>query len=743
MSDPVTGKGLDRVDARLKVTGKATYSAETAVANVAHAVIVGATIGKGRVAAIDTAAAEKSPGVLAVITHLSAPKLPGYAKPKTSPQDRLLQTLQDDEVRYDGQPIAVVVADTLEHARHAASLVAPRYDVGKPVVTLETEIGAAYAPKETVRGPSDTKKGDFDAAFAKAHAKVDQTYVMPQETHNPMEMHATVCVWQGDDKVTLYDATQGGFVVQGKIAALFGLDKQNVRVISHYLGGGFGCKGSPWSHVPLAVMAARVVKRPVKLVLTRQQMFAFVGHRPRTIQRVALGADDKGKLVAVKHEETGWTSRFDEFIEPSASWTRAIYATDAMVTSHRLVRLDVPTPTFMRAPGASSGSFALESAMDELAWALGMDPLALRLASYADEDPDSGKPFSSKELRACYKQAAERFGWAKRAPKPRSMRAGPWLVGYGMATASYPAHMRGASASARVKKDGTAIVASGSHDLGTGTYTIMTQIAADALGMPFERVRFELGDTALPEAPLAAGSQTAASVGSAVKLACEALRGELVKAAIADSKSPLHGLAEGDVDVDPAGDPRGAALVAKSDKTKRDAFAAIALRSGKDEIATKIDAKEREDRKGYACHSFGCQMCEVHVDETTGEIRVARLVGAFAGGRILNAKTARSQLLGGMVWGIGMALHEATERDARDGRVATKELQDYHVPSHADVPAIDVIMVDETDPHVSEVGAKGLGEIGITGVAAAIANAVYHATGKRVRELPITLDKLL
>jgi xanthine dehydrogenase YagR molybdenum-binding subunit len=475
----------------------------------------------------------------------------------------------------------------------------------------------------------------------------------------------------------------------------------------------------------------------VKVVLTRQQMFQFVGHRPKTIQRVALGADARGKLLAVKHEETGWTSRFDEFIEPAASWTRAIYATDALVTSHRLVKLDVATPTFMRAPGASTGSFALESAMDELAVALKMDPIELRLANYADKDPDSGKPFSSKELRVCYKQAAERFGWTKRKRDPRSMRDGRWLVGWGMATASYPAHVRGSSAAARIQKDGTLVASAGSHDLGTGTYTIMAQIAADALAMPFEKVRFELGDTQLPEAPLAAGSQTAASVGSAVKLACEMLRGELVKAAIADAQSPLHGLAAEDLDVD------AGALVAKKDKAKRDPFSAIVSRSGKDAIAAKADSKEADDRKKYACHSFGAQLVEVRVDEATGEIRVARMVGAFAGGTILNAKTARSQLLGGMVWGVGMALHERTERDARDGRVVTRDLADYHVPVHADIPAIDVIMVPENDPHVSAVGAKGLGEVGITGVAAAIANAVFHATGKRVRDLPITLDRLL
>lgn len=681
----ITGKGIDRVDARRKVTGEATYAAETAVANVAHAVIVGATIARGKVTKLDDAAARVAPGVLAVLTPANAPKLAAAPAP---PNDRKLQLLQDAHVSYDGQPIAVVVADTLEHARYAATLVKATYATEPASIALDAPDADVYTPKETARGPSDTSHGDFHGAFARAETKIDATYGMMPHVHNPMELHGTVAVWRGDDAVTVYDATQGGFIAREKIARLFGLKKEDVRVISHFLGGGFGSKGSPWSHVPLAVMAAKVVKRPVKLVVTRPQMFLFVGHRPRMLQRVQLGADANGKLVAMRHDLTAWTSRFDEFVEPAAAWSRAIYACDDTVTTHRLVRLDVPTPTFTRAPGAASGSYAMEAAMDELAAALKMDPLELRRRNYAEKDHDSGKPFSSKELRACYKQGAERFGWAKRVATPRSMRDGRWLVGLGMATASYPAHMRASSARAERRPDGTFVVQAGTHDLGTGAYTIMTQIAADELGVPMEKVRFELGDTQLPEAPLAAGSQTSASVGSAVKEACRRLRG---------SK----------------------------------------------ESSVKVDVAEREERKAYACHSFGAQFVEVKVDEATGEIRVTRAVGAFAGGRILNEKTARSQLLGGMVWGIGLALLEGAERDARDGRAVTRDLADYHVPVNADVPEIDVILVPEEDPHVSDVGAKGLGELGITGIGAAIANAVYHATGKRVRDLPITLDRLL
>ncbi|MDF2692239.1 MAG: aldehyde oxidase and xanthine dehydrogenase, molybdopterin binding, partial [Labilithrix sp.] len=627
MSDPVVGKGIDRVDARQKVTGKATYSCDVAVANVAHAVIVGASIGRGAVKTVDVEPARQVSGVLAVLTPENALRLRGARLAPTSLQDRALQALQDEEVRYDGQPVALVVAETLEQARQAAGLLAPAYQRVKPVIELEDELHTAYAPEVTARGPTDTRHGDFDAAFAKAVVKVDQTYTMAPQNHNPMEPHATIAVWHGDDKVTLYDSTQGGFIVREKIARLFGIPIANVRVISHFLGGGFGGKGSPWSHVPLCVMAAKVVKRPVKLVITRQQMFQFVGHRPRTIQRVALGADRSGKLVALRHDSISWTSRFDEFVEPAATWARPVYACDDVTTTHRLVRLDVATPTFMRAPGAASGSFAVETAMDELAWALKMDPLDLRLVNYAQIDPDAKKPFSSKELRACYKQAAERFGWARRSRTPRATRDGAWLVGMGMATARYPAYQRSSSARARIRADGTAVVQAGTHDLGTGTYTIMAQIAADALGMGIHKVRFELGDTTLPEAPLSAGSQTAASVGSAVKLAATAARADLIRAAVADVRSPLHGAAPSEIDA------ADGVLFLTTDPTRREAFSSIVARAGGEEITAQIDATERSDRKDFSCQSFGAQFCEVRVDERTGEVRVSRVVGAFAGGK--------------------------------------------------------------------------------------------------------------
>jgi xanthine dehydrogenase YagR molybdenum-binding subunit len=674
--------------------------------------------------------------VLAVITHQNAPRLPNGEQPGAA-GGRVLQLLQDDQIRYDDQPVAVVVADTLENARRAARLVAVRYQAGTPRAGLASSIDQAYAPDKTPRGPTDTHTGDFERAFTAAPARVDGTYTTPAETHNPMEMHATVAVWQGGDKLTLYDATQGIFGVRKRLAQIFGLQPENVRVICPYLGGGFGCKGSAWSHVPLAAMAARVVGRPVKLVLTRPQMFSMVGHRPPTIQRVALGADREGRLVAMRHDVVSETSRFDQFVEPAAGQTRMLYACPNISTTHRLVRLDVPTPTFTRAPGETSGSYALEAAMDELAYALAIDPLELRLRNYAEREPDGGRPWSSKSLRACYHQGAERFGWSRRRPKPRSMTDGHLLVGWGMATATYPANQSPSQAIARIRADGTALVQAGTQDLGTGTYTIMTQVAADALGLPVERVKFELGDTVLPEAPLSAGSRTASSVGPAVRRACLDARAKLAALAVSAAASPLNGVA---VDKLAAADGE---LFSTADQRKREPFAAIVARTGQPEVTGHADVHEAEDRKKMATHSFGAQFAEVKVDEALGQVRVTRFVGAFGAGKILNAKTARSQFHGGIVWGIGFALHENTVRDPRTARLVTRDLSDYHVPVHPDIPDIDVIMIDETDTHVNEVGAKGIGELGMTGVAAAVANAVYHATGKRVRDLPITPDKLL
>ena len=713
---PSIGEGIDRRDARQKVTGEATYAADVPVAKVAHAVILSSTIARGRVTSIDTSVAKKQPGVIAILTHDNAPRVDH--KPKGKQQnERVLQLLQDDQVHYSDQPIAVVVADTLERAQHAALALQVKYKVEAAVADLVSNLGAATPPKKPLpTGPADSSRGDVTADLASAAHKLELVYTTPVQNHNPMETHATIAVWQGSDHLTLYDSTQYVYGVRGRIADIFSIPKENVRVVDHFVGGAFGSKGTPWSHVALAAMAAKVANRPVKLVVTRHQMFALTGHRPKTVQTIALGCDAHGKLAAIRHDVVSETSRFDEFVEGSAQQTRMLYACPSVATSHRIVPIDVPTPTFQRAPGESTGSYALESAMDELAYLAKIDPLELRLRNYAAKDPHENKPWSSKSLRECYKTAADKFGWHKRAMAPRSMHDGKELVGWGMATATYPARqIPNASARCRLRSDGTALVQTASHDLGTGTYTVMSQVAADALGLPVDAVTVELGDTTFPEAPISAGSMTVSSVGPAVKIACKNAIEEL-------QKMSKPGELDGD---------RSAAI------------RAILSRSGQSELVAEGKTEHRPERDHYSCHSFGAQFCEVRVDEELGRVRVARMVGAFAGGKFLNAKTARSQLMGGMVWGIGFALEEHTVRDRRNARAMARDLADYHMPVNADVPDIDVILIDEIDPYVNDVGAKGIGEVGLTGAAAAIANAVYHATGKRIRDLPITVEKLI
>jgi xanthine dehydrogenase YagR molybdenum-binding subunit len=697
------GAPHDRVDGHAKVTGRASFAADVPVAHVAHAALVTSAIARGRVAAIDVAEAERAAGVIAVLTHHNAPRV--REEPLAhGPGARTLQLLQSDRVRYGDQPIAVVVATTLERAQHAAALVRVRYQVESPIADLTFALGDAHTPGSAgPRGATDSSRGNVAGGLASAVRRVEAVYTTPIETHNPMEPHVTTAVWQGADRLVLYDATQGVFGCRQRIAEVFGLPTTHVRVVNHYVGGAFGCKGTPWSHVALAALAAKMVGRPVKLVLTRSQMFSLAGHRPKTVQTIALGCDARGQLVAMRHDVVSETSQFDEFVEPSAATTRHVYSCPNVATSHRLVKIDVPTPTFMRAPGEASGSFALESAMDELAYAAALDPLELRLRNYALRDEHDRKPYSSKSLRTCYQHAAERFGWAHRPPAPGSMRDGRDLVGWGMATACYPARHMPASARARIRSDGRVIVQAGTQDLGTGTYTILTQIAAELLGVAVDAVTLELGDTALPEAPLSAGSTTAASMGSAVKLACAQLKQQI------DAIGGIEAIA----------------------------------RNGASELVAEVHAEVKPESKAFALHAFGAQFVEIRIDEELCRPRVTRMVGAFAGGKILNPKTARSQLLGGMVWGIGMALQEHTVRDPRNARAVTRDLVEYHVPVSADVPAIEVVLVDELDAHVNEIGAKGLGEIGITGAAAAIANGIYHATGRRIRDLPITLDKLL
>ncbi len=731
------GQPLSRIDGRLKVAGRATYSAENFPKNLTQAVLVMSTIPKGRIASMDTRAAEKVPGVLTVMTPRNAPKLPVSQK-KPGPIDRILSVFQDDKVYYANQPIGVVVAETLEAATYAASLVRVKYVTEAYEVSLTKRIPTAYDPKKVGGGgdPSASNRGDVKAGMDSAAAKIAHVYSTPYETHNPMEPHATVAVWEGKEKLTLYDTTQGVFLTRQRVAEIMGLHPDNVHVISPYLGGGFGCK-SVWSQVIIAVMAARQLDRPVKLVMDRPQMFGSLGYRPQTHQEVAAGAAADGTLLALRHDTITHTSSFDVFVEPASLTARMLYNSANNSTSHRLVRTDTGTPTFMRAPGECPGTYALECAMDELAYALKMDPVALRLKNYAEEDPDKDRPFSSKSLRECYKLGADRFGWEKRTPEPRSMRKGNQMIGWGMATSLYPTHRSASSAVARLRADGTALVEAATQDLGTGTYTIMTQMTADALGLSTAQVVFRLGDTAFPETPISGGSQTAASTGSAVHLAGLALREKLTQMAVSDSSSPLYQASVQDIVIEEG------RLMLKDNRQRGETYQAMMQRQGKKEVEAHADTKPGEEQKKYSMYAFGAQFAEVHVDADLGQIRVSRMVGAFAAGKILNPKTARSQFIGGMVWGISMALHEETKLDERLGRIVNNNLAEYHVPVNLDVPAIEALWVDEKDEHVNPIGVKGIGEIGNTGAAAAIANAIFHATGKRIRDLPITLDKLL
>jgi xanthine dehydrogenase YagR molybdenum-binding subunit len=732
MKDSVVGKPLSRVDGRLKVTGKAVYSAEVPVDGVAYAVIVGSAIARGKIKSIDAARASRIPGVLAIISHQKPPLVPKPGKSSEGGTDRVLQVLQNDEVLYSGQPVALVVADTFERAREAAQLVQIAYDAATP--TVDFAIGAernTFIPGK--KEEADIGRGDAVTAFDRAEVKLDQVYSTPVETHNPMEMHATTAVWPSDKKLTLYDSTQGISECKRKVAATLGLDPADVRILSPYVGGGFGSKGSVWSHVILAAVAAREVKRPVKLVVARQQMFDFVGHRPDTRQQLQIGMSKDGVLQAIRHQVVASTSSFDLFQEKATAPTLETYACPNVGTSLRLTRLDVGTPQFMRAPGESTGSFAMESALDELSYQLGIDPIALRLKNHADVNPQTNKPWTSKSLKQCYALGAQRFGWSKRRPVPGSQKDGDLLVGYGMATATYPAHVGPASVRARVNADGSALVEAGTQDIGTGTYTVMTQVAADALGLPFEKVKFELGDSDMPPTPTSGGSTTAATVGSAVKNACEALRQQIIEAAVADDKSPLSGLDPKSVTV------RDGVLTSGG---KSESYAQVLARRPNGEMEHE-QATPAQHLTEFGARSFGAQFAEVRVDPLLGTVRVVRFLGVYAAGKILNAKTARSQFLGGQVWGVGMALHEHTAMDKRSGRFVTRDLADYHVPVNADIGDFDALTVEEDDPHINAAGVKGIGEIGITGAAAAVANAVFHATGKRIRDLPITPDRLL
>jgi xanthine dehydrogenase YagR molybdenum-binding subunit len=741
MTTTYVGQPISRVDGRAKVTGSAKYAAEHNMPNLAYGVVVSSAVARGRITRIDAAEAIRLPGVLQVLTHENAPRLPSLDATdfdSIASPGALFVPLQDNEIKFSLQPVALALADSFELARHAASLVRIEYERDAHATDFDAARAGAYVPPKwrPALGPPPRPRGDATAAFGRAAVQLEAEFRVPVEHHNPMEPFATTVLWEPNGTLTVYDKNQGVQNVQQYLCSLFGLSKANVRVLTPFMGGGFGCGLRPQYQSFLAVLAARVLKRSVRVSLTRQQMFSH-SYRPIAWQRVAIGAAPDGKLEALVHEAISGTSSFEDYSEPIVDWSGMLYKCDNVTLDYKVAKLDLNTPADMRAPGAAWGLYALECVMDELAVKLRMDPIDLRLRNYAETDGNSGLPYSSKALRECYRQGAERFGWSRRNPQPRSMRKDDALIGWGMATAVWEAGQVPSSAKAALSADGKLTVSSATEDIGTGTYTIMSQIAADELGIPIEDVTFDLGDSSLPHAFLEGGSLTASSVGSAVKAACGKVRERLFTLARKIDNSPFADTAIQDV-----------TFADRHIRLRIDPFRAVAfgdaMRQGRlavieEEASTDVSAKQKQ----YARNAHSAVFAEVRVDEDLGTIQVARVVSAAAVGRVLNPKTARSQLLGGVVWGIGMALEEESVIDQAFGRFMNHSLAEYHVPVNADVHDIDILFVDEPDEIVNSLGAKGLGEIGIVGVAAAIANAVFHATGKRIRELPITLDKVM
>lgn len=739
MAQAVVGKPIDRVDGRLKVTGAARYSTEPPAAGLTHGVIVQSSIARGEIKAIDVDSAMKLPGVIAVITHANAPPMkpptPNFATGGIFAEGRL--PLADAKVLHAGQHIAVVVARTLEQAQFAARMLKVEYDGQTPVLSIDDPAARTVEPPQMFGDPLQETRGDVQAALANpAAVTVEATYTTPAEVHNPMEPSGATAVWE-QDKLTVYDSTQWVSGTQAVLAEAFGIPRSNVRVICPFVGGGFGCKGFIWPHTLLAAMAAKAAGAPVKLVLTRQQMFSSCGHRPPTRQTLTLAADSNGRLAAVRHIVHTRANDISMFVETCALGTsRMTYAAPAVEFRHRVTNVNIAQPTFMRAPGEASGTFALESAIDELAYKLNLDPVELRLRNLPKEkNPHNGLPWSTYHADECLRTAAEKFGWARRDPKPGSMRDGRLRIGYGVAMASFPGIKFGGACRIRLFAEGNALVSTSAHDLGTGAYTVFTQIAADELGLPAEKVKVELGDSNLPMGPLAGGSNSTATVSHMIHNAAAELRKRLAVMAISDDQSPLKGLKIEEVRVD-------GPLITSADGSKRVAVAELIARSGKP--AVEANGMIMPGPENFAFHSFGAQFVEVAIDDLNPRVVVRRVVSMFDAGRIVNPKTAWSQLAGGIVWGIGMALTEEAHWDDRTGRCVNDNFADYAIAVNADMPpTLDVSWTDKPDPHLNPLGVRGIGEIGITGVAAAVANAVYHATGKRVRDLPITPDKLL
>lgn len=729
------GKPISRIDGPLKVRGAAPYAAEIAIDGMAYAAVAFSTIPRGRIAAIDTAAAEAAPGVALVMTHLNAPrmaKVPLFMSAPKAAGGADLPIMQDAEIHWNGQPVAVVLADTQEQADHAKSLIRIEYET-TPSVTSFAEAKAKGTEIAAFMGnPLDITIGKPEEALAEAVHKVDNVYVTPRHSHNAIELHACTVAWEGDT-LRVHDASQLVAHTAWSLGKVFGIDETQVHVSSPFVGGGFGGK-CLWDHQVLAAAAAKLADRPVRLMLSREGVYRVVGGRTSTEQRVALAADADGQLTALLHTGTVVMSPHNQMPEPFVLPAMSVYAPGSLRLKVETAYIDMLANTFMRAPGEAVGSFALESAIDELAESIGMDPIELRLKNEPDKDPVTGAPFSSREVEKAFRDGAERFGWSDRGT-PGSRTEGEWLVGTGVATATYPYYrMPGGAARITLAQDGHATIDIAAHDMGMGTATAQTQVAADRLGLAMDQITFRYGDSTLPGVVLAGGSQQTASIGAAVIAAHRKLVGELLT--LAGNDSPLAGLKAEEVGGIDGG------LASLEDPSRHETYASILSRAQRDAVVVEAEASQPLETQHWSMHSHGAMFCEVRVNRVTGEIRVSRFLGSFDCGRILNAKTAASQFRGGIIMGLGLALMEETQFDERTGRIMNPSLAEYHVPVHMDVPEIEVMWTDIPDPH-TPMGARGVGEIGITGVGAAVANAVYNATGKRVRDLPITLDKVV
>lgn len=704
-------EGISRVDGRLKVTGAAKYSAEYNMPNMVYAVFAVSTITKGSIKSIDTKPAERAPGVVQVITYLNAPKVPGYqtGKDPSKPANGSgpLRLFVDDTIKYNGQPIAMVIADTFERATFAASLIKATYSQEAFDTDAAKNMDKAFKPHRS----EDYKRGNPDD-WKNSAVTLEEEYIVPIEVHNPMELHAIIANWTADDKVEVFAKTQGVKSTQNNIAQAFSIPKENVQVTTKFVGGAFGNALRTWPHEIAAVMAAKVVKRPLKLVLTRELQFNSVGYRPYTWQKITMGATNDGKLTALIHEATGQTSSFEEFTEGSVNMSRFMYACPNVSTVYKIVAVDMNTPTWMRGPGEATGAFALESAVDEMAYKLNMDPIELRIRNHADTDPETNKPFSTKYLKEAYQLGADKIGWKDRPSKPGSLKEDGWLVGYGMASGVFGAFRGQATVKATMLSNGMLLLQTAVTDIGVGTGTAMTAIASDTFGIPSSKIKFELGDSSLPPSPTQGGSSITATVGSAVHDACRALKEKFQQ-------------------------------VAGNGGTDHPDYAKILKDKGLNQLDVTITSSASSDSRKYSSYSYSVHFIKVKVNPLTGVVRVVNVASVADSGTIASPKTARSQIVGGAIGGIGMALMEEAVLDHRFGRYVNADLAGYHVPVHADIPQIDTVFVNKPDYVVNPMGVKGMGEIALIGMSAAVANAIYNATGKRIRELPITPDKLI